>query len=77
MIDTETAGRTVTAACADWVGSAALVATTVTAPEGTVDGAVNRPDASMVPTVEFPPVIPFTVHVTAVFVVLLTVAVNC
>ena len=31
----------------------------------------------MVPTVEFPPVMPFTFQVTAVFVVFETVAVNC
>ena len=31
----------------------------------------------MVPNVEFPPVTPFTFQVTDVFVVLVTVAVNC
>ena len=31
----------------------------------------------MVPNVEFPPVTPFTCHVTEVFVVLVRVAVNC
>src|SRR5437762_1459008 len=31
----------------------------------------------MVPNVEFPPVTPFTFHVTDVFAVLVTVAVNC
>ena len=59
------------------VGSAALVAATVTVPEGTADGATYNPDASTVPTVELPPLTPFTVHVTPVFVVPLTVAVNC
>ena len=59
------------------VVSATLVAATVTVPEGTFVGAVYSPDVEMVPSVEFPPLMPFTVQVTAVFVVPLTVAVNC
>ena len=31
----------------------------------------------IVPTVEFPPVMPFTLQVTAVFVLPVTLAVNC
>ena len=34
------------------------------------------PDASMVPTVALPPVVPFTCHVTAVLVVPVTVAIK-
>jgi hypothetical protein len=39
-------------------------------------GAVKRPLVEIVPVVEFPPVTPFTDHVTAVFVVLETLALN-
>jgi hypothetical protein len=46
----------VTAALADLVESAKLVAFTVTTPpEGTVAGEVYTPVVVMVPTVEFPP----------------------
>jgi len=38
---------------------------------------VYKPDVDIVPTVEFPPAMPFTVHVTAVLDVPVTVAVNC
>ncbi len=59
-------------------GSAILVAETVTiAGEGTIDGAVYNPLVDTVPTVEFPPAIPFTDQVTPVFAALLTLAVNC
>jgi len=44
--------------------------------EGTRLGAVYRPVAEMVPTVELPPVTPLTAQVTAVFVVFDTVEVN-
>jgi len=37
--------------------------------EGKVGGAVYAPAVEIVPTVELPPVAPFTLHVTAVFVV--------
>ncbi len=68
----------VTEAAAVFVGSAAAVALTVTvAGFGTDPGALYRPDALIVPSVEFPPTIPFTVQTTAVLVVFCTVAVNC
>jgi hypothetical protein len=41
------------------------------------EGTVYRPLVEMVPTVVLPPVTPSTDHVTAVFVVPVTVAVNC
>jgi len=60
------------------VGSATLTAVTVTvADEGTANGAEYRPLELILPTVEFPPAIPFTRHVTAVLPVFVTVAVNC
>lgn len=60
------------------LASAWEIAVTVTVPPvGTVAGAVYKPDVLTVPTVELPPVTPFTCQVTAVFVALLTVAVNC
>jgi hypothetical protein len=40
-------------------------------------GAVNKPELEIIPTVEFPPATPFTVHVTPVFEVPVTFAVNC
>ena len=67
----------VTAAFADLVVSATLVAVTVTTGDpGTVFGAVYRPVAEIVPTVLFPPKVPFTDQVTAVFALPVTVAVN-
>jgi hypothetical protein len=69
---------TVTLELADAVGSAALVALTVTeAGLGAVAGALYSPLVVIVPTVEFPPVTPFTDQVTPVVVVFVTVAVNC
>jgi hypothetical protein len=44
---------------------------------GIVAGGVYRPAAEIVPVVLLPPATPFTCHVTAVFVVFVTVAVNC
>lgn len=73
------AGAT-TVTCADVVTevSACEVAVTVTAAGfGTLLGAVYNPVVEMNPTVDVPPVTPFTVQVTAVFVVLVTVIVNC
>jgi len=68
----------VTVAAADFVGSAALTALTVTVPPlGTDPGAVYRPLELTVPTVPFPPVIPFTLQVTLKLEVFCTVAVNC
>jgi hypothetical protein len=60
------------------VGVATLVARIVAvAGFGTAPGAVYRPDVEIVPLVVLPPVIPLTLHVTAVFDVPATVAVNC
>jgi hypothetical protein len=68
----------VTLAESDFVGSATEIAVTVTVGgTGTLLGAVYRPFVSIVPTVLFPPVTPFTCQVTAVFVVFTTVAENC
>jgi len=67
-----------TVALADLLVSALLVAVTVTfETAGTMLGALYSPPVLMVPAVEFPPMTPFTFHVTDVFVVLVTVAVNC
>ena len=75
---TGTGLMTVTEAVPARVGSAALVAFTVTAfGEGGTAGAVYMPVAPIVPTEESPPGIPFTAHVTEVLEVPLTVAVNC
>jgi hypothetical protein len=60
---------TVTLAWADFVVSAALVAVTFMAPEGSVVGAVYKPVEEIVPAL--------ALHVTDVFTVPLTVAVNC
>jgi hypothetical protein len=69
---------TVTLALADLVVSATETVVTVTvAGDGTDGGALYRPLVLIVPTVEFPPVTPFTFHITAVFDVFDTVAVNC
>jgi hypothetical protein len=58
--------------------SAELMALTVmVAGLGTVAGAVYNPEVLMVPTVEFPPSMPFTAQVMVVLVGLTTVAVNC
>jgi hypothetical protein len=58
----------VTAALADFVGSAAEVALTVTTEGlGTDEGARYRPDELIVPTVELPPAIPFTFQATVLF----------
>ena len=66
---------TETAAFALTEVSATLVAVTVW--PLTVDGAVYNPVASIVPTVVFPPLTPSTDQVTPVFVVPVTVTVNC
>src|SRR5690242_11632296 len=67
----------VTAAEPDLVASATLTARTVTvACEGGFPGAVYRPVVEIVPSVPFPPVIPFTCQVTRVSAVFWTVAVN-
>jgi hypothetical protein len=67
----------VTAAVALFVLSARLVACTVTAVlAGRSPGDVYTPFELIVPTVALPPGIPFTLQVTAVFVVLPTAATN-
>ena len=71
----------VTLAPPDLEVSSALVAVTVTvAGDGGAEGAVNvaeaGPAATIAPTVELPPAIPFTLHVTPVFVVPETLAVK-
>jgi hypothetical protein len=68
-----------TVTCADPVrlvsasDTAVIVAVKVEEP---VDGAVYIPAAEIVPTVELPPATPLTCHVTAVFDVLVTAALN-
>ena len=77
---TVTAGVTVTLAAADLVGSCTLVAVTVTLSDrepGSEAGPVYRPVFDTVPTGEMLAIVPFTDHVTAVFVVPVTTAVNC
>lgn len=71
----------VTLALPDLEVSSALVAATVTvAGDGGADGAVYvavaEPVLAIVPIVELPPAIPFTLQVTLVFVVPETLAVN-
>ena len=70
-------GRIVTVAESEFVELTALCAVTVTGAAGTLDGALYRPVADIVPTVEFPPTTPPTSQITAVFLVPETVAVNC
>ena len=60
---------TVTVACADFVVSATLVATTVAVVDELTLGAVNTPLLEIVP--------PLADHITPVFELLVTVAVNC
>jgi len=67
--------KTFTVALAFNAGFAVAAAVTVWLPA--CAGAVYRPDAEMVPTVEFPPTTPSTVHVMPAFVDPGIVAVNC
>ena len=69
-----TADVTVTVALPLLVVSATLVAVTVCVP--VAEGAVYSPVELTEPTVEFPPVTPSTDHVTEVFELFATVAVN-
>ena len=70
--ETVTGGVSVTLAVTDFVGSATLVAVTVTVWELAIEaGAVYRPVLAIVPTAGF------SDQVTAVFVVPVTVAVSC
>ena len=65
-------------AVADFVASAWLVAPTCTVTgEGKSVGAVYTPVVLIVPVIAFPPAIPSTLQFTPVFVVFVTVAVNC
>lgn len=73
--DIELVFETVIAAFALFVGSATLVAVIVCEPFST--GALYNPDASMGPVFEFPPATASTDHVTAEFVVPVTVTLNC
>src|SRR3981081_2319380 len=54
-----------------------MAVTVTVAGLGTAEGAVYSPEVEIVPTVELPPVTPFTCQVTAVLEVPVTVAVNC
>ena len=75
---TVTSGSMVIIEVATRVGSATLVAVTVTVEgEGTRAGAKKRPPGVTVPTLEFPPGIPLILKVTAVFARPVTVANNC
>lgn len=57
---------------------AMLTAVTVTiAGAGRIPGAVYKPVAEIVPTLEFPPVVPSTCHTTLMLDMFLTVARNC
>jgi hypothetical protein len=68
---------TVTAAVSDFVASAWLVAETCTvAGDGKSAGAVYTPSGAMVPTAALPPGVPFTLQLTTVSVVFVTLAVN-
>jgi hypothetical protein len=68
---------TVNAAVSDFVASAWLVALTCTvAGEGRSTGAVYRPPLVIIPTVALPPAVPFTLQLTVVSAVFVTVAVN-
>jgi hypothetical protein len=72
----------VTVAWADFVGSTALTAATVTEdwdvlPPPVCLGAVYRPEEETVPVVEFPLTIPLTVQFIAVLDAPVTDAVNC
>jgi hypothetical protein len=74
---TATGGRTVTVADADLVLSAIEVAVTITcAGLGTVAGAVKRPLDEITPQAAPEQPTPLRLHVTAVFVVPVTVEVN-
>ena len=68
----------VTMAAPKGLVSAELMAfTVIVAGLGTVAGAVYNPEVLMVPTVEFPPSMPFTAQVMVVLVELTTLAENC
>src|SRR5215813_3637858 len=64
-------------ALADALGWAALCAVTTTAVVGIVLGAVYRPPAEIVPTVDVPPKFPLTSQFIELLLVPETVAENC
>ena len=64
-------------ALADALGWAALCAVTTTVVGGIVLGAVYRPPAEIVPTVDVPPRFPLTSQFTELLLVPETVAENC
>jgi hypothetical protein len=66
-----------TVALAVAVGCTALCAVTLTPLGGTAAGAAYKPELEIVPAEEFPPAMPFTSQLTAVFVTPDTVALNC
>jgi hypothetical protein len=68
---------TETAALADAVACETLCAVTFTETEGTVRGAVYKPELEMIPVVEFPPRTPLTNQFTPVLLVAVTEALNC
>jgi hypothetical protein len=68
---------TLTVAWPDLVLSAALVAETVMATDGTRPGAVYNPVADIVPRPLFPPATPLTDQLTVVLLLLKTLAANC
>jgi len=71
-------GVSVTVAVAVTVVSCCEMAWTVTDDvTRIVDGAVYKPELDITPTDVFPPLIPFTCQLTAVFVAFVTVATNC
>jgi len=75
---TATAATIVTFAEADFVGSATLVAVTVTTEDdGTLDGETYSPLTETVPQAAPVQLAPLTVQVTAVFEVPLTFPMNC
>lgn len=77
-IVTATGGMMVTVAAADRLESAVEATLTVTwAGDGTEEGAVYRPVEVMVPQALALQPLPLTLHVTLLFEVPLTVAVNC
>ena len=81
-IPTEMGEAIVTVASADAVETAALTAATVTADGSDFGppiflGAVYNPEEETVPTVEFPPPMPLTIQLTAVFDAPVTDPLNC
>jgi hypothetical protein len=78
LINTESAARIVTLAEADFVGSATLVAFTVTvAGEGTLAGGAYSPLPEIVPHAALTQPAPLTLQATSVFEVPITFAKNC